>query len=238
MLGAFATRFYASWGEEGADLVPPEVFLPGTSRIASWLEGVLRDRAGRAVRLQIPQRGEKARLVELAERNARHLLEERKLLGAAVRERAPDALYELQEVLELPVVPRRLVCLDISHTQGSETVASCVFFEDGAPNRAEYRRFRIRGAWENDDFRSMHEAVTRYSRSAMAGGEASPGPRGDRRREGQLSSALAALEELGLGQLAMISLAKREEEIFRPAGHRTPAAPSIGGTPVAAAGEG
>jgi excinuclease ABC subunit C len=133
-----------------------------------------------------------------------------------VKERAPDALYELQEVLELSVVPRRIVCFDISHTQGSETVASCVFVEDGAPNKSEYRRFRIRGEWGNDDFRSMHEAVTRYMRRRLEEAKPLPDLMVIDGGKGQLSSAISALEELGLGHLSIISLAKREEEIYRP----------------------
>src|SRR5690606_25949192 len=99
--------------------------------------------------------GEKVRLVELAARNARHLLEERRLIGDGGGERAPDALFELQEVLELSSVPRSIVCFDVSHTQGSETVASAVIFTNGVPDKSGYRRFRIRGDWGNDDFQSM-----------------------------------------------------------------------------------
>jgi len=95
-------------------------------------------------------------------------------------------------------------------------VASCVFVEDGAPNKSEYRRFRIRGEWGNDDFRSMHEAVTRYLRRRLDESKPLPDLVVIDGGKGQLSSAIAALEELGLGHLSIISLAKREEEIYRP----------------------
>jgi hypothetical protein len=71
-------------------------------------------------------------------------------------------LYDLQEALELKVVPRLIACFDISHMQGTEVVGSCVVFRNGEPDKSEYRRFRIRGDWGNDDYRSMEEVVSRY----------------------------------------------------------------------------
>ncbi|HEX7239392.1 MAG TPA: excinuclease ABC subunit UvrC [Longimicrobiaceae bacterium] len=216
VLAAFATRFYAVRTlEEGADL-PPEIFFPADFEDRPVLESLLRGRTGRAVRTHVPQRGEKVRLVELAEQNARHLLEEWKLMGSSAAGRAPDALYELQEALELDLVPRLIVCFDISHTQGSETVASAVVFENGEPFKGEYRKLRIKGDWGNDDFRSMHEAVTRYFRRRVEEGKALPDLVVIDGGKGQLGAARKALEELDLPQQAMISLAKKEEEIFLP----------------------
>ncbi len=216
VLAAFATRFYAVRTlEEGADL-PPEIFFPADFEDRPVLESLLRGRSGRAVRTHVPQRGEKVRLVELAEQNARHLLEEWKLMGSSAAGRAPDALYELQEALELDLVPRLIVCFDISHTQGSETVASAVVFENGEPFKGEYRKLRIKGDWGNDDFRSMHEAVTRYFRRRVEEGKALPDLVVIDGGKGQLGAARKALEELDLPQQAMISLAKKEEEIFLP----------------------
>ena len=151
--GAFVTRHYTDRAIRDDGSIPPEVVRPRGLRGPRLLERVLREHAGRAVRVHVPQRGEKVQLVELAGQNARHLLEERKLHGGAGRrQRAPDALYELQEVLELESVPRTILCFDISHTQGSEVVASGVFFENGEPNKGEYKKFKIRGEWGNDDF--------------------------------------------------------------------------------------
>jgi excinuclease ABC subunit C len=178
------------------------------------LEKWLRERSNMAVKTYVPQRGEKVRLLELASRNARHLLEERRLLAEGEGERAPDALFELQEVLELPSVPRTIACFDISHTQGTETVASAVFFSNGAPDRSEYRRFRIRGEWGNDDFLSMREALTRYLRRRIDEQRPLPELIVIDGGKGQLSAAWAVLEELDLVQQPLISLAKREEEIF------------------------
>ncbi|HEX2094660.1 MAG TPA: excinuclease ABC subunit UvrC [Longimicrobiaceae bacterium] len=216
VLATFVTRFYTVRAvEEGADL-PPEIFFPLDFEDRPVLESFLREQAGRAVRTHVPQRGEKVRLVELAEQNARHLLEEWKLLRSAAASRAPDALYELQEVLELDVVPRLIVCFDISHTQGSETVASGVVFENGQPNKGEYRKFRIKGEWGNDDFRSMHEVVTRYFQRRLEEHKPLPELVVIDGGKGQLGAARRALEELDLAQQTVISLAKKEEEVFLP----------------------
>jgi len=216
VLAVFAGRFYASRAAEDVGGTPPEILFPAEFEDRPVLETLLRDRAGRAVHTHVPQRGEKARLVELAEQNARHLLEERRLISAATAQRAPDALYELQDALELDAVPRVIVCFDISHTQGSEVVASAAVFENGAPKKAEYRKFRIRGEWGNDDFRSMHEVVTRYFQRRLDEQTPLPDLAVIDGGKGQLGAARAALEALGLAQQPVVSLAKREEEIFVP----------------------
>jgi excinuclease ABC subunit C len=216
VLGVFAARFYASRAAEDVGGTPPEILFPAEFDDRPVLEALLRERAARAVHTHVPQRGEKARLIELAEQNARHLLEERRLIAAVATQRAPDALYELQEALELESVPRTIVCFDISHTQGSEVVASASFFENGAPKKAEYRKFKIRGAWGNDDFRSMHEVVTRYFQRRLDEQKPLPDLAVIDGGKGQLSAAREALEALDLAQQPVVSLAKREEEIFIP----------------------
>ncbi|HEX6911714.1 MAG TPA: excinuclease ABC subunit UvrC [Longimicrobium sp.] len=218
-LAAFATRVYADRLHRDPESMPPEVFFGLDFEDRPVLEELLRAEARRAVRLHVPQRGEKVQLVELADQNARHLLEERKLMGNAAAERAPDALYELQEVLELSTVPRLMVCFDISHTQGTETVASAVFFENGEPAKGEYRKMKIRGEWGNDDFASMHEAVTRWFRRRVEEGKPLPDLTVIDGGKGQLGAALkalAGLADLDLPQLALVGLAKKEEEIFLP----------------------
>jgi excinuclease ABC subunit C len=216
VLAAVATRFYLGRGELGLDDLPREVLLPADFEDREALESLLDEEAGRRVRLRVPRRGEKLRLVELASQNARHLLEERTLLETATRARADDVLYELQEALELKVVPRLIVCFDISHTQGTEVVASAVVFENGGPKKSEYRRFRIRGDWGNDDVRSMREVVSRYFRRRLD--EDLPLPElavidGGR---GQLGAARAALADVGAPDTAVCALAKREEEVYLP----------------------
>jgi excinuclease ABC subunit C len=216
ILATFATRFYTVESIESAEALPPEILLPLEFEDRPVLEEFLHARTGRAVRTHVPKRGEKVRLIELAEQNARHLLEERKLLGRGTADRAPDALYELQEALELSAVPRFMVCFDISHTQGSETVASAVAFTNGAPDRSEYRRLKIKGDWGNDDFRSMNEAVARYFRRRLEEGKPIPDLVVIDGGKGQLGAARKALEELDLAQQPVVSLAKREEEVFVP----------------------
>src|SRR5690242_7088218 len=165
-------------------------------------------------RIHVPQRGPRRELVDLATQNARHLLEEVRLTGDETDERAGDPIYELQRQLGLQRVPRTLVCFDISHAQGTDTVASCVWFQNGRPYRAEYRKFKVRDVQGIDDFASMNEVVTRYFRRRLDEGKTLPDLVVIDSGKGQLSAAHAALAELQLGALPLISLAKREEEIF------------------------
>ena len=177
---------------------------------------ILSETAGRAVRVAVPQRGEKRRLIDLAEQNARQVLEDRVTALAYSADRAEEALFSLQDELDLKVVPRLMVCFDISHMQGKETVGSAVVFQNGEPRRAAYRHMRIKGEWGNDDYRSMAEVVHRYFRRAQDEGKPIPDLAVIDGGKGQLSAAVGALEELGLSDVAVIALAKKEEEVFRP----------------------
>jgi excinuclease ABC subunit C len=176
-------------------------------------------------KIHVPQRGPRSELVDLATQNARHLLEELRLTGDETDERAGDPIYELQRQLGLQKVPRSLVCFDISHAQGTDTVASCVWFQNGRPYRSEYRKFKVKTVEGIDDFASMNEVVSRYF--ARRTDEEKPLPDlvlidGGK---GQLNAAHAALEAIGLGAMPIVSLAKREEEIFvlgRPDSVRLP----------------
>src|SRR3954471_1921715 len=165
-------------------------------------------------KIHSPQRGPRRELVDLATQNARHLLEEARLTGEETEERAGDPVYELQRQLGLQRVPRAIVCFDISHAQGTDTVASCVWFQNGRPYRAEYRKFKVREVEGIDDFASMNEVVTRYFRRRLDEGKSLPDLVVIDGGKGQLNAAHAALEALGLGSVPLISLAKREEEVF------------------------
>ncbi|HEU4995874.1 MAG TPA: excinuclease ABC subunit UvrC [Gemmatimonadaceae bacterium] len=167
-------------------------------------------------RIVIPQRGPKRELVDLAEQNARHLLEEALLEGEETEERAGDPVYELQRQLGLQKVPRAIVCFDISHAQGTDTVASCVWFQNGRPFRSEYRKFKVKTVEGVDDFASMREVVGRYFRRRVDEAKRLPDLVVIDGGKGQLSAAMEALEALQLGELPIISLAKRDEEIFVP----------------------
>jgi len=165
-------------------------------------------------RIHIPQRGPRRELIDLAEQNARHLLEELKLASSEADERAGDPVYELGRELGLQRLPRSLVCFDISTAQGTDTVGSCVWFENGRPKRAEYRKFRVKTVEGSDDFASMHEVVRRYFERRKNDEKPMPDLVVIDGGKGQLSAAHAALEELALADRPLISLAKREEEIF------------------------
>lgn len=216
LLSTFATRFYLGRGSSGAGELPREILLPHDFEDREPLEQVLSERAGRKVALRVPQRGERLRLVELAATNARHTLEERITTLAVAPDRADDVLYQLQDRLGLKVVPRLIAGFDISHTQGAETVASVVLFENGEPKKAGYRHMRIRGRWGNDDYRSMAEVVERWVRRLLETGERLPDLVLIDGGKGQLNAARPVLEELGAGDVALASLAKRDEEIFLP----------------------
>ncbi|MCY4646548.1 MAG: excinuclease ABC subunit UvrC [Gammaproteobacteria bacterium] len=221
LLGAVASRFYLGSGREGQAELPGEVLIPAEFEDRALLEGILSRAAGRKVVFHRPQRGDKVRLIELASANARHTMEDRVTALEYAADRADEVLYDLQKRLGLKVVPRMMACFDVSHTQGTEVVASVVVFRNGEPRKAGYRRMRIRGGWGNDDFRSMGEAVSRYAKRLVK--EDAPVPDlvlvdGGR---GQLSAALEALGSAGLQETAAASLAKREEEVFLP-GRRRP----------------
>jgi excinuclease ABC subunit C len=164
--------------------------------------------------IHAPQRGPRRELVDLATQNARHLLEELRLTGEETEERAGDPVYELQRQLGLQKVPRALICFDISHAQGTDTVASAVWFQNGRPYRAEYRKFKVKTVDGIDDFASMNEVVTRYFSRRIEDEKPFPDLVVIDGGKGQLNAAHAALDALGLGAMPIISLAKREEEIF------------------------
>jgi excinuclease ABC subunit C len=165
-------------------------------------------------RIQIPQRGPRRDLIALAEQNARHLLEELKLSSMEAEERAGDPVYELGREVGLQRLPRSLVCFDISTTQGTDTVGSCVWFENGRPKRSEYRKFKVKTVEGSDDFASIQEVVRRYFDRRVNDGKPLPDLIVIDGGKGQLSAAHAALAELGLTDRPLISLAKRDEEVF------------------------
>ena len=167
-------------------------------------------------RIHVPQRGPRRELIEHAQQNARHLLEEARLTGddPASDERAGDPVYELQRQLGLATVPRAFVCFDISHAQGTDTVASMVWFQNGRPYRNEYRKFKVQTVQGIDDFASMHEVVHRYFARRVAEDKPLPDLVVIDGGKGQLNAAADALRALGLASLPIVSLAKRDEEIF------------------------
>jgi len=202
--------------------VPPsEIDLPVEVEDCEAMEEWLSSRAGRRVKILVPQRGEKRALVELATRNAELSYRTRFNENTAAHF---DALETLRSVLGLPAVPRRIECFDISTIQGSETVASMVVCEDGRMKKSEYRKFRIRGAGEDpipnpesripDDFAAMREVVQRRYRKVLEDGGPFPDLILIDGGKGQLTAAYDALQQIGLGNLVAVGIAKREELLF------------------------
>lgn len=212
ILSLFLARYYLR-----SDRFPSEVLLPFDFEDRSLIEEVVRERAGRAVRLHVPQRGEKAKQVRLAEKNARYLLEERRLKRRHATERASEAVLELQAELSLERLPRSIACVDISTIQGQDSVGSVVTFRNGKPYKTGYRRFKIKYVVGQDDFAMMAEVVERYVRNLLDHDEELPDLLVIDGGKGQLNAALKVLEETGArDDLDVVGLAKREEEIFLP----------------------
>ena len=191
--------------------VPPaEINLPIEIDDVAAMEEWLSSRAGRRVRILVPQRGDKRALVELATRNAELAYRTRFNETTAAHF---EALETLRAVLALPAIPRRIDCFDISTIQGSETVASMVVCEDGRMKKSEYKKFRIRGA-SQDDFAAMREVVYRRYRKVLEDGGPFPDLILIDGGRGQLSAAYEALETIGLGNLVAVGIAKKEEVLF------------------------
>ena len=199
----------------GEQVPPPTILLSDElpADVSEPLEAWLSERAGRRVQLAVPSRGDKRGLVDLALRNAT-LAYDTRFGDAAVL--AFDALDTLRRVLDLPTVPRRIECFDISTLQGTNTVASMVVCVEGRMRRSEYRKFAIRSVTaQPDDFASMQEAVRRRYQKLLELGGPFPDLILIDGGKGQLTAAYAALRELGLEQLVAVGLAKQEELLFR-----------------------
>ncbi len=228
VLGAFLAQFY-----ESATYVPRTVLLSGAPDDRDQLRAMLRERRGGAVDIHVPQRGEQRALVASSEENAREALAMHRTRWLADRDKTHAALSTLQEELDLPALPRRIECYDVSTIQGTNTVASMVVFVDGSPATSQYRRFRIKTVEGQDDFAAIREVLTRRfkrlaarRRSELTGErteeeEGAPSP-WDVAPElviidggkGQLSVTLDVMRDLGLRDVPVCGLAKREEEIF------------------------
>lgn len=213
-VGEFVKQYYAEAPE-----IPREILLPLEIEERKVVQSWLRTRRGQAVSIEVPQRGEKLRLVEMAASNAEQALEG---FHAELQQKerwAAEAMSQLQETLGLPAPPLRIEGYDISNTQGTAPVGSMVVAENGEPAKAEYRRFRIRFHPESpNDFAMMHEVLLRRLRAFL-----DEDPKFVRLPDlivvdggmGQLGAALKARDQLGLS-LPMVGLAKKLELIYVP----------------------
>jgi excinuclease ABC subunit C len=164
----------------------------------------------------VPQRGTARRWLDLADQNARHLMESLRIESFETDERSGDPVYALGRDLGLNTVPRSMICVDISTNQGRDTVGSLVWFEAGRPRKSEYRKFKIKGAGQQDDYAAIHEVITRYFTRRRDENRPLPDLVVIDGGKGQLSAAREAASAVGLGDLPMVSLAKKEEEVFFP----------------------
>ncbi|MCH8050969.1 MAG: excinuclease ABC subunit UvrC [Chloroflexi bacterium] len=232
ILRSFVEQFY-----ESAPFVPARVLLPvkidDMDLIAQWLtqrrgERPNGRRAG-AVRVMAPSRGEKRMLVQRAVDNARESLQQARAKWMADRGKTDEALQQLQDELELPSLPKRIECYDISTIQGTSAVGSMVVFEDGTPKKSEYRRFRIKGVDGQNDFAMMQEVLRRrFWRARRQSQEEGANEAGEYDEsfgampdfvivdggKGQVSAAHDAMRNLGIGHIPLAGLAKRFEELF------------------------
>lgn len=167
LLSSFITQFY-----ESAAQVPPNILLADHVEEPMIIEQWLGSKGGHKVEIQVPRRGEKKKLVELAAQNARQQLEQMRLQWLNSEQRAMSSLTELRQILNLPSLPMRIECYDISNTQGTNSVGAMVVFEQGEPKKSRYRKFRIKTVEGANDVASIQEVLhRRFVRAAIARGE-------------------------------------------------------------------
>lgn len=231
VLQEFLTQFY-----DDAAYIPREVLLPHELEEAKIIEEWLRSKRSTKVTIQVPRRGKKRDLVEMATENAHDTLAAIRQQWAADRSKHVQAITDLQDALHLPAPPARIECYDISHTQGTQTVGSMVVFVQGAPKKSDYRRFNVVSVG-NDDYGAMREVLTRRFqryKDTLAGELHDPAEikaRSDKPTawailpdlllidggKGQLAAGLEVLQAFDLeGVVPVAALAKQEEELFLP----------------------
>jgi excinuclease ABC subunit C len=219
LLEAFCVEYYGS-----SPSVPPQIVVPRDAGETAALEGFLTERRGSRVEVRAPVRGEKRRLQELATENARVALESDALVSETRRLRRVEALEELREALNLESLPLRIECYDVSNIQGEAVVGSMVVFQDAVAKKAHYRKFGVRGFDGQDDYAALAEVISRrFARLRDVTAEeydesfaASPNLVVIDGGKGQLAAALQAMQAYDLPRVAVISLAKRIEEVFVP----------------------
>jgi excinuclease ABC subunit C len=219
VLTSFLEQYYTR-----ATSIPREIYVPPGVTDTDDLQTFLAEKRGGPVHLRTPQRGEKRDLLGLAERNAAETLAREHARWLADQGKTLAALEELAAALDVPGIPLRIECYDISNFQGAESVGSMVVFEDGKPRTGEYRRFRIRTVEGPNDVASHQEVLRRRFRATKSGEEGSE----EERRwampdlvivdggKPQVNAAKAVLDELGLHDLPVAGLAKEREELFLP----------------------
>jgi excinuclease ABC subunit C len=198
VLAAFVTQYYL---ERDA---PAEIIVEQDFDEMHLLEATLAQRLSHKVRISSSVRGIRARWLEMMHNNAVHALNMRRLARAGIE----SSLDDLREAFDLDEAPNRLECFDISHTGGTDTVASCVVFGLEGPLKSEYRRFNISGIQPGDDYAAMHQALTRRYKRVRDGETPKPDVLLIDGGKGQLAEAARVLEELEVGGITLIGVAK------------------------------
>ena len=191
--------------------IPAEIHVPTDFDDREILEELLGERRGRKVEIVTPQRGQKRAFLDLVARNARHSFERR---FRVLKPQAREMLEGLAEALDLPKVPARIECFDVSHTQGTDIVASMVVWEGDRMKKSDYRKFIIKTVPANDDFASMREVVTRRYKRLQEEQKKFPDLILIDGGVGQLHAAAEALEALEIINQPIASIAKKEEVLY------------------------
>jgi excinuclease ABC subunit C len=194
-----------------AHYIPPCIYIPVDFEDRTALEELLSEKRGARVHIENPQRGDRRGFLDLVGANAKQSYDQR---FRVMKPRTDVLKSVLQEVFQLPELPARIECFDISHIQGTETVASMVVWEDGKMKNSDYRKFIIKTVEGIDDFKSMHEVVTRRYHRLLQEQKPLPSLVLIDGGLGQLHAAARALEELGLAAQPLASIAKREEILY------------------------
>ncbi len=198
VLAAFVTQYYLDRE------APQEIIVESEFDEMTLLEATLAQRSGRKVRIAASVRGIRARWLEMMHNNAEQALTMRGLARASIE----SSLEDLREAFDLEEAPNRIECFDISHTGGTDTVASCVVFGEEGPIKSDYRRFNIGGIQPGDDYAAMHQALTRRYKRVRDGETPKPDILLIDGGKGQLAEAAAVLKELGMDGIMLIGVAK------------------------------
>ena len=191
--------------------IPCEIYVPLDFEDRPILEEILSNRRGQKVKIITPKIGDRRRLIQLVERNARLAFDNR---FRTLKAKSVELLEAMRLALKLNALPRRVECFDISNLQGTNSVASMVVCENGSMKKSDYRRFKIKTVQGPNDFASMHEVVYRRYKRLVEEDKALPDFVLIDGGKGQLSAAGKALSELGIEDIALASIAKEDEILF------------------------
>ncbi len=211
IVSSFLKQYYLK-----AEFIPTEIYLPAEIEEMENVQLWLTEKAKSKVRLIVPQKGQKAKLLQMSLKNAQHLLDELKLQKLKSKDYVNHNVKALQRDLHLKKSPKRIECFDISNIQGTNPVASMVTFVNGGPKKSDYRKFKIVSKETPDDFAMMAEAVRRRYSGSLSKKMDHPDLILIDGGKGQLSTVVQVLTELGLQQQPVAALAKRLDEVFLP----------------------